>query len=84
MDIRRAVGKNLQRVRLERGLSQEALAHDARIAPRYLSQIENGSRSPTITKLQDLASTLTIPIVEFFAESKLSPARGLPRGRRTR
>ena len=84
MDVRRLVGRNLRRLRLDRGLSQEQLAHDAGIAPSYLSQIENGTRSPTVTKLQDLATTLRTPIVEFFAESKLAPAKGLPRGRRTR
>lgn len=84
MDIRRVVGRNVKRLRLERGLSQEALAHDAKIAPSFLSQLENGLRSPTITKLQDLAATLRIPIVEFFAESKHAPAKGLPRGRRKR
>jgi transcriptional regulator with XRE-family HTH domain len=84
MDVRRVVGRNLKRARLERGLSQEALAHDAQIAPSFLSQIENGIRSPTITKLQDLATTLRIPIVEFFAESKATPGKGLPRGRRKR
>jgi len=84
MDVRRVVGRNVKRIRLERGLSQEALAHDAKIAPSFLSQIENGKRSPTITKLDDLAKTLRVQIVEFFAESKLGPSKGLPRGRRTR
>lgn len=84
MDIRRVVGRNLKRLRLERGLSQEALAHDAKIAPSFLSQIENGKRSPTVTKLNDLAKTLRVSVVEFFADSKLAPSKGLPRGRRRR
>ena len=84
MDIRRLVGRNVRRLRLGRGLSQEALAHDAEIAPSYLSQIETGKRSPTVTLLQDLATALRTPIVEFFANSKPAPSKGLPRGRRTR
>lgn len=84
MDIRRLVGKNLRRLRLERGLSQEALAHDADIAPSFLSQIENGKRSPTITTLQTLATTLRTQIVELFADGRPSPTKGLPRGRRAR
>lgn len=81
--MRRLVGRNLRRLRLDRGLSQEALAHDARIAPSFISQIENGKRSPTVTLLDQLARTLRTPIVEFFAETKLMP-KGLPRGRRIR
>jgi len=84
MDVRRIVGRNLRRLRLERGLSQEALAHDAEIAPSYLSQIESGKRSPTVTLLQGLATVLRTPITEFFAEGKSASPKGLPRGRRTR
>lgn len=84
MDVRRLVGRNLRRLRLERGLSQEKLAHDARIAPSFISQIENGKRSPTVTLLQQLAATLRAPIVEFFAEGKAPVTEGLSRARRKR
>lgn len=82
MDIRRLVGRNLRRLRLDRGLSQEALAHDADIAPSFLSQIENGKRSPTVTMLDTLAKALRTPIVEFFADARHGVPKGLPRGRR--
>ncbi len=84
MDIRKIVGRNLRLLRLERGLSQEALAHDADMAPSFLSQIETGQRSPTITLLDRLAKTLRVSIVEFFSDSKGAAPKGLPRGRRTR
>eukprot|EP01036_Dinobryon_divergens_P052756 gene52756-70526_t len=78
MDVRQTVGRNLRRLRVERGLSQEALAHDAGVAPSFVSQIENGLRSPTVTLLQDLADALKTPIVEFFAEGQPVPPQ-LPR-----
>lgn len=81
MDIRLVVGRNLRKARLKRGLSQEALAHDARVAISFLSQLENGSRSATITKLHAIAMALQIPIAELFVESH-APVKGLPRGRR--
>jgi DNA-binding XRE family transcriptional regulator len=84
MDVRRNVERNLRRLRLERALTQEAFAHDARIAPSFLSPIETGQRSPTVTLLQRLATALRVPIVEFFSEAKPAPTKGLPRGRRTR
>ena len=80
MDVRRLVGRNLRRLRLARGLSQEQLAHDAEITPSYLSQIERGKRNPTVTLLHGLATALRTPIVEFFADSRLTAIKGLPRG----
>lgn len=82
MDVRVIVGKNLRRVRLERGFSQETLAAEAGIAPSFLSQIENGKRSATITTLDMLAKALRTPIVGFFTAPSLMP-KGLPRGRKT-
>lgn len=80
MDVRRLVGRNLRRLRLDRGLSQEQLAHDADITSSYLSQIESGKRNPTVTLLQELATALRTPIVEFFADNKTVASKGLPRG----
>lgn len=82
MDIRITVGENLRRIRLAKELSQEALAHDAGIAPSFLSQIENGKRSATITTLDVLVKALKVPITELFAPPVVKP-KGLPRGRRT-
>lgn len=82
-DIRKVVGANLRRLRLARGLTQEALAHDADIAPSFLSQIENGLRSPTVTTLDALAKVMKASIVEFFVTLD-APVKGLPRGRRTK
>lgn len=84
MDIRRIVGRNLRRLRLDRGLSQEALAHDAGMAPSFLSQIENGKRSVTITKLQEIATALRVPIIEFFADAKAGAAKDIVNSRRIR
>ena len=66
MDIRKVVGANIRKVRTARAISQEALAHDAGIAPSFLSQIENGKRSPTVTTLAALAQALGVRITEFF------------------
>lgn len=78
------MGQNLRRLRLDRGLSQESLAHDAGVAPSFLSQIENGKRRFTITLLHALATALRTPITEFFVEGKLPFSEALPRGRRKR
>jgi transcriptional regulator with XRE-family HTH domain len=58
MDVRERVGLNLQRLRREKGLSQEELADLASIHQTYLSGVERGKRNPTITVLQRIAGAL--------------------------
>lgn len=58
MDIIQAVGKNIRKLRIERGMSQEELAHRANMDRPYLSQIELGKRNPTLLMLQEIASAL--------------------------
>ena len=45
-DFSRAMGVNLQRLRLERGLSQERLAHMAGIASYTYQKFEKGESKP--------------------------------------
>lgn len=49
-------------------MSQETLSHRAGIVPSFLSQIENGKRSPTITTLDALAGALDTSIITFFED----------------
>jgi transcriptional regulator with XRE-family HTH domain len=68
------VARNLRRLRVERGLSQEALAGDAGIGRTYVSRLERGLENPTVALLEQLADALGAKIVEFFA----LPARDEP------
>ncbi len=61
MDIRKQVGRNVRRYRLERDWSQEELAFEAGVHQTYLSGVENGTRNPTITVLKKLADALGVP-----------------------
>ncbi len=65
MDIRRQVGRNLKRIRKERGWSQEQLAFDSGLHRTYISGIELGARNPTIVILARLAETLRISVDEL-------------------
>ena len=61
MDIRKQVGRNVRRYRLERDWSQEELAFESGLHQTYLSGVENGTRNPTITVLKKLADALGVP-----------------------
>jgi transcriptional regulator with XRE-family HTH domain len=66
MDARELVAWNLRRLRVTRGLAQEALAVDAEIERTYVSRIERNMENPTVAVLERLAHALNAEIVEFF------------------
>ena len=66
MDARKRVGVNVQRLRRERDLSQEELAHRASIHQTSLSGVETGKRNPSVGVLERVAKALNVDIVEFF------------------
>ena len=60
MDIRKRLGSNVRRLRLENGWSQEDYAERAGIHRTYVSDIERASRNPTIIVVERLAKALKV------------------------
>lgn len=60
MDIRSRLGRNVRRLREEKGWSQEDYADRAEIHRTYVSDIERGRRNPTITVVEKLAKPLEV------------------------
>ncbi|ATC25309.1 XRE family transcriptional regulator [Caulobacter vibrioides] len=58
MDWKMVVGGNVRRLRLERGLTQEQLAHEAEIDLTYLGAIERGKRNPSLEVLISISTAL--------------------------
>jgi transcriptional regulator with XRE-family HTH domain len=65
MEVRKMVGWNLRRLRLKRGLSQEALAGEL-MDTAHVSRIERGIENPTVVVLDKLATALDVKHSEFF------------------
>jgi transcriptional regulator with XRE-family HTH domain len=61
MDWAKIVGTNVRRLRVERKLTQEQLAHDAEIDLTYLGGIERGRRNPSLSVLGRMAAALENP-----------------------
>ncbi len=59
-DLERAFGATLRELRLERKLSQEALAFEAELARNYISQLELGDKSPSLRSLFKLCRALNV------------------------
>ena len=66
MDLVRLLGANVRRLRTERGLSQEELAWSAGMKRSYLSDMERGTRNPTVRALSRLADALGVDPAELL------------------
>ena len=60
-DLAPVVGKNLRRLRTERGLSLERLAQASGVSRAMLGQVELGQSAPTINVLWKIARALDVP-----------------------
>jgi DNA-binding XRE family transcriptional regulator len=56
--LRDILGKNMRRLRAARGLSQEALAHEAGMNRTYLSAVERSERNVSIDNIARIAKAL--------------------------
>ncbi len=70
MDMRKLVGRNLKRLREDRGLTQEAFADKVGFSQQYLSGLENGKRNPTVITLYEIAKALGASVEDLVRASK--------------
>lgn len=66
------LGRNIQQLRTEQGLSVRKLATLAGITPSMLSQIENAQVNPSVNTLRAIALALNVPMFLLF---KSTPAQ---------
>lgn len=66
MDIKKNFGKRLKKLRLESGLSQEALALSAELDRTYIPSIEKGERNVSLSVLEKLAKALGLSVSELL------------------
>ena len=66
MDRRRLFGEQLKALRLHRGLSQERLAHLARLHRTYVGAVERGERNISLLNIWRLAEALNVQPSDFF------------------
>lgn len=72
MEIREVFARNLRRSRHARGISQEALAHEADMDRTYISSLERGVYSASIDTVAKLAKVLGIEPDELLRRSTRS------------
>jgi transcriptional regulator with XRE-family HTH domain len=72
MDLREVFATNLRRLRNARGLTQDALAYEARVSRGYLSQLEKGVFYASLNIVSRLAAALDVEPAELL---RLPPKR---------
>ena len=60
------LGENIRRLRLAKGLSQEALAARSNSHRNYVGAVERGERNPTVTKVLAIAAALECDPAELL------------------
>jgi len=66
MDMRKLVGRNVARVRDDKGLTQEKLAERSGFSQQYISGLERGQRNPTIVTIYELSKALGVNYLDLL------------------
>ena len=77
---KRAFARVLMTLRAERGITQEALAFDSGYHPKYISLLERGKNSPSLTAILEIAKALNMTGADLVRRVEVS----LPANRRRR
>jgi transcriptional regulator with XRE-family HTH domain len=60
MELPQILGRNVREARKRRGISQEELAFGAGMKRSYVSDLERGTRNPSVKAIARLASALGV------------------------
>ncbi|PSH04745.1 MAG: transcriptional regulator [Acidobacteria bacterium] len=63
------IGETIRNFRLQKGMSQGDIEKRTGLLRCYLSRVENGHTLPSLDTLAKIASSLEIPLGQFFAEN---------------
>ncbi|GAB2582271.1 XRE family transcriptional regulator [Streptomyces capparidis] len=64
------LGRRVQGLRLDRGLTLQALADAASVSVSMLSSVERGQKAPTVVVLARVADGLGVPLAELVASAE--------------
>ena len=72
------IGENIRALRLHKGLTQEQVAQQLGVTYQAVSKWENGTNTPDIALLPEIASLFGVTIDALFNQDAASPLEGLP------
>ncbi len=65
-EVKKLIGANIRRLRLDKGLTQEALAEKIDLHFSYVGLVERGEKSPSLQTLHKIAIFFNISIADLF------------------
>lgn len=71
MDVVQLLGANVRRCRKLRGMTQEQLALEVGMERSYVSDLERGTRNPSVRALGRLAEALKVEPKELLEEARI-------------
>ena len=72
------IGENIRALRLQKGLTQEQVAQQLGVTYQAVSKWENGTNTPDIGLLPEIAKLFGVTIDALFHQDAASPLAGLP------
>ena len=63
------IGETIRSFRLQKGMSQGDIEKRTGLLRCYLSRVENGHTIPSLDTLAKIATSMDIPLAQFFADS---------------
>jgi len=66
MDMRKLVGRNVRRIRLRKGLTQEKCAEISGFSQQCISGLEQGNRNPTVVTVYEIATALGVSYLDLL------------------
>lgn len=65
------LGRNLRRIRMEKGISQSYIANSLEVSRGFVSNLENGKTNPTLATMSRVADVLDVTTVELLEEMEI-------------
>jgi len=60
------LGRRIQRLRQQKGITQERLAEELKISLTHLAMVETGKNAPSLRLVYKIADTIGVKIKELF------------------
>ncbi|MBU1540453.1 MAG: helix-turn-helix domain-containing protein [Alphaproteobacteria bacterium] len=68
MKLAQIFGKNVRRVRAEKGMTIEGLANEVGLSYSYVGELQRGKRNPTLKVVERIAGALGVRAVDLLRE----------------